>query len=129
MRGDPESINPSPDLPLAAEQLAPLVYEELRRLAARKLAGEAPGQTLDATAEAMRRILVERARRRGRRKHGGGRARAALDPDALPAPDADPDADAELLALDGALTRLTERDPQAAELIKLRHFTGLTVAQ
>jgi RNA polymerase sigma factor (TIGR02999 family) len=132
--------------------LFPRVYDELRRLAARQLADEAPGQTLDATAlvheaylrlvasratdapdayffaaaaEAMRRILVERARRRQAQKRGGGRHRADLDLDALPAPDADDD----LLALDEALTRLAARDPQAAELVQLRHFAGLTAAR
>jgi RNA polymerase sigma factor (TIGR02999 family) len=140
--------------PQAAEQLLPLVYDELRRLAAEKLAQEKPGQTLQATAlvheaylrlvdvdraqrwnsrghffaaaaEAMRRILVENARRRGSRKRGGGRAREALDEENLAAPQA-PD---ELLALDEALGQLAERDAQAAELVKLRYFAGLTVKQ
>ncbi len=140
--------------PRAAEQLLPLVYEELRRLAAEKLAQEKPGQTLQATAlvheaylrlvdtdkaqqwnsrghffaaaaEAMRRILVEQARRKGSRKRGAGRAREELDEENLAAPEA-PD---ELLALDEALVQLAEADPQAAELVKLRYFAGLTVKQ
>jgi RNA polymerase sigma factor (TIGR02999 family) len=140
--------------PHAASQLLPLVYEELRRLAARKLAHEAPGQTLQATAlvheayvrlvdveqarpwnsrghffaaaaEAMRRILVENARHKHRHKHGGGRARVELDEieSAVPARADD------LLALDEALTQLTAVDPQAAELVQLRYFAGLTVRQ
>jgi RNA polymerase sigma factor (TIGR02999 family) len=147
---DDNSDPPAPDAN-AAGQLFPRVYDELRRLAAHKLAGEAPGQTLDATglvheaylrlidrtswdnrghffaaaAEAMRRILVERARRKHTRKRGGGRVRADLNLDALPAPDAHED----LLALDDALTRLAKRDAQAAELVKLRHFAGMTTAQ
>jgi RNA polymerase sigma factor (TIGR02999 family) len=152
----PPSGDDRPSPPVTDQAFA-LVYTELRRLAARRLAAEAPGQTLDATAlvheaylrlvasgdasaprdprwanrahffaaaaEAMRRILVEAARRKARRKRGGGRHRADLDPDQLPVPDAD------LLALDDALTRLAARDPQAAELVKLRHFAGLTVPQ
>jgi RNA polymerase sigma factor (TIGR02999 family) len=140
--------------PRAAEKLLPLVYGELRRLAASKLAHEAPGQTLQATAlvheaylrlldggqpqdfngrghffaaaaEAMRRILVERARRKQSRKAGGGRRRQEL-PDvelAVPAPRLD------LLALHEALTRLERRDPRRANLVKLRFFAGLTIAQ
>ncbi len=140
--------------PHAAEQLLPLVYEELRKLAAQKLAQEKPGQTLQATAlvheaylrlvdadrpqpwnsrghffaaaaEAMRRILVEGARRRARQKHGGGRDRVDLDPAALIAPDAGED----LIALDEALNRLTEEDPLSADLVKLRYFAGLTIPQ
>jgi RNA polymerase sigma factor (TIGR02999 family) len=142
--------------PLAARELLPLVYDELRRLAARKLAREAPGQTLDATAlvheaylrlvgdrqgngrawdgrnhffaaaaEAMRRILIESARRRRSLKHGGGIGRADLDPDRLAAPAPDD----ELLALDEALDRLAARDPLKADLVKLRHFAGLTQAE
>jgi RNA polymerase sigma factor (TIGR02999 family) len=138
----------------AAEQLLPLVYDELRRLAGQKLAHEQPGQTLDATAlvheaylrlvdtdqaqpwnsrghffaaaaQAMRRILVENARRKRRSKHGGGRERVALEGlevAALGRGD-------ELLALDEALTELTTTDPQAAELVKLRYFAGLTIRQ
>jgi RNA polymerase sigma factor (TIGR02999 family) len=135
----------------AAEQLLPLVYDELRRLAAQKLAHEKPGQTLDATAlvheaylrlvgdgagphwdnrrhffaaaaEAMRRILVENARRKQAAKHGGGRQRRDLDAEALAAPEPDLD----LLALDAALLRLAEHDPLKARLVELRYFAGLT---
>src|SRR5262245_46275380 len=138
----------------AAEQLLPLVYEELRKLAAQNLAQEKPGQTLQATAlvheaylrlvgseaekswdsrghffaaaaEAMRRILVEQARRRRSRKHGGGRARQELDPDRMAAPQAADD----LLALDEALTRLAETEPQVAQPVKLRYFAGLTIPE
>jgi RNA polymerase sigma factor (TIGR02999 family) len=137
----------------AAEQLLPLVYQELRKLAARQLAQEKPGQTLQATAlvheaylrlvdaeklghwgsrghffaaaEAMRRILVDRARRRRSRKHGGGQARAEYDEANLAAPEA---AD-ELLAVDEALARLAAVDAQAAELVKLRYFTGLSIPE
>jgi RNA polymerase sigma factor (TIGR02999 family) len=136
-RGDPQ----------AADQLLPLVYRELRRLAAHKLAGEPPGQTLDATAlvheaylrlvgdqrfedrrhffaacaEAMRRILVERARRKKRLKRGGGLRRAALPDVAAPAlPDAD------VLAVDEALEQLANEEPRKAELVKLRFFAGLS---
>ena len=140
--------------PQAAEQLLPLVYEELRRLAAQKLAQEKPGQTLQATAlvheaylrlvdvqqvqqwasrghffaaaaEAMRRILVERARAKHRLKRGGGRARVVLDPELITAPEAEND----LLALDEALKKLTEEDPQVAALVNLRYFAGLTNKQ
>src|SRR5262245_50805125 len=136
----------------AAEQLLPLVYDELRRLAAEKLAHERPGRTLQATAlvheayvrlvdvdrarqwngrghffaaaaEAMRRILVENARRKQRVKHGGGRQRLDLD-EACPV--VQPPSD-DLLALDEALTRLAARDPVRAELVKLRFFAGLTM--
>src|SRR5262249_7723581 len=136
------------------EQLLPLVYNELRRLAAQKLALENPGQTLQATAlvheaylrlvgddpkqpwdgrghffaaaaEAMRRILVENARRKRGLKHGGDRHRQPLDPDGIAAPQAADD----LLALDEALTRLAATEPQVAELVKLRYFAGLTIPQ
>jgi RNA polymerase sigma factor (TIGR02999 family) len=138
----------------AAEQLLPLVYDELRRLAAVRLAHERPGQTLQATAlvheaylrlvggdpterwngrghffaaaaEAMRRILVERARRKNRDRHGGGRRRVELEEQHLtvePPPD-------RLLAVDEALTRLSEEDPEAAEVVKLHFFAGLTLEQ
>ncbi|MGL4554509.1 MAG: ECF-type sigma factor [Gemmataceae bacterium] len=136
--------------PGAAEQLLPLVYDELRRLAARHLGREAPGQTLDATAlvheaylclvgdgppyagrnhffataaRAMRRILVDNARRKRRARHGGGRRRVELD-ESVPAP---PAADADLLALDEALEKLAAEDPQAAALVQLRYFAGLSV--
>lgn len=137
----------------ALNELLPLVYEELRRIASAKLARESPGQTLQPTAlvheaylrlvgdakpafagrahffgaaaEAMRRILVERARRRSRRKHGGGRKRFELnDADAVVEPDPD-----ELLALNEALDRLAAEDPVKADLVKLRYFAGLTVEQ
>jgi RNA polymerase sigma factor (TIGR02999 family) len=144
-----ESGNPS-----AAEQLLPLVYEELRKLAAAKLAQEKPGQTLQATslvheayvrlvdvekaqqwnsrghffgaaAEAMRRILVENARRRAREKHGGDRIREELAASEIAAPEVAGD----LLALDEALEGLAQHDPQSAELVKLRYFAGLTIPQ
>jgi RNA polymerase sigma factor (TIGR02999 family) len=144
--------------PHAAEQLLPLVYDELRKLAAQKLAQEKPGQTLDATAlvheaylrllanqldaqareewdsrrhffaaaaEAMRRILVENARRKKSVKHGGAMARQELDPLALTSPEQNP----ALLALDEALTKLAVADAQAAELVKLRYFAGFTIKQ
>ena len=138
----------------AAEQLLPLVYDELRKLAAQKLAQEKPGQTLQATAlvheaylrlvgngeepswdnrrhffaaaaEAMRRILVENARRKQMHKHGGGRQRRDLDAEALVAPESDVD----LLALDAALARLAEHDLLKAKLVELRYFAGLTGEQ
>jgi RNA polymerase sigma factor (TIGR02999 family) len=140
--------------PHAAEQLLPLVYEELRRLAAQKLAQEKPGQTLQATAlvheaylrlvdvkqepywdnrrhffaaaaEAMRRILVEQARRKRSRKHGGGLVRKDLGDVAAAAPELGED----LLVLDEALDRLAAKDPTKAELVKLRHFVGLTIEE
>ena len=139
--------------PQAAGRLLPLVYEELRRLAAQKLAQEKPGQTLQATAlvheaylrlvdadktdnwnsrghffaaaaEAMRRILVDQARRKRRPKHGGDRQRIELD-EAFST--ADPRHD--LLALDEALTRLVVQDPVKAELVKLRYFAGLSLEE
>jgi RNA polymerase sigma factor (TIGR02999 family) len=138
--------------PHAPEQLLPLVYDELRKLAAQKLAQEKPGQTLQATAlvheaylrlvdtdqaqrwnsrghffaaaaQAMRRILVEQARRKQADKHGGGRRRVPLDDAEVgytPAED-------EVLAIDEALTRLAAEDPQAARLIQLSYFAGLSV--
>jgi RNA polymerase sigma factor (TIGR02999 family) len=137
--------------PRAAEQLLPLVYDELRKLAAHKLAQEKPGQTLQATAlvheaylrlvgnggeprwdnrrhffaaaaEAMRRIMVENARRKQMHKHGGARQRRDLDAEALVAPESNVD----LLALDAALQRLAEQDPLKARLVELRYFAGLT---
>jgi RNA polymerase sigma factor (TIGR02999 family) len=137
--------------PTAAEQLLPLVYDELRRLAAQKLAQEKPGQTLQPTAlvheaylrlvdvdnaqqwecrghffaaaaEAMRRILVESARRKLRLRHGGDLQRQDLDAVDLPSPQA-PE---ELLAVSEALDRLAEANAQAAELVKLRFFAALT---
>jgi RNA polymerase sigma factor (TIGR02999 family) len=141
--------------PSAAGQLLPLVYDELRKLAAHKLAQERPGQTLDATAlvheaylrlvgegddgrhwdgrghffaaaaEAMRRILVEAARRKRRAKHGGGLARQPLDDVQLAAPQPHED----LLALDEALARLAAKDKVRADLVQLRYFAGLTLEQ
>jgi RNA polymerase sigma factor (TIGR02999 family) len=138
--------------PKAAHELLPLVYEELRKLAAHKMAGELPGQTLQPTAlvheawlrlvgstdqswnsrghffaaaaEAMRRILVENARRKGRRKHGGELQR--LDFSDLDVASAESD-DA-VLAVSEALDRLARHDPTGAELIKLRFFAGLSNA-
>ncbi len=140
---------------MAAEQLLPLVYDELRRLAASKLAHEKPGQTLQATAlvhdaylrlvdqsepqqwdnrrhffaaaaESMRRILIERARHKKSLKCGGDVERIELN-DIQPA--IMPLACEDLLALDEALERLTERDARKAQLVKLRFFAGLTTAQ
>jgi len=137
--------------PRAVEQLLPLVYDELRRLAAQRLARESPGQTLQATAlvheaylrligsetpswngrghffsaaaEAMRRILIEHARHRNAERHGGGLQRVDLD--AVDVPAAAPSQD--ILALDEALSRLAVEDPTKAELVKLRFFGGLSV--
>jgi RNA polymerase sigma factor (TIGR02999 family) len=140
--------------PKAADQLLPLVYNELRKLAAQRLNREAPGQTLQPTdlvheayirllggdvapgwdgrghffaaaAEAMRRILVENARRKKRLKHGGGRQRVELDERLLSTESPVED----LLALDEALDQLALVDREAAELVKLRHFAGLTTVQ
>ena len=140
--------------PSAAEQLLPLVYDELRKLAAARLAQENPGQTLQATAlvheayvrlvsideeqhfnrrghffaaaaEAMRRILVENARRKARVKHGGDLQRLDIEPGELLATETSGD----LLALDQALDRLATADSQAADLVKLRYFAGLTIPQ
>ena len=140
--------------PSAAEQLLPIVYDELRKLAAQRVAQEKPGQTLQATAlvheayirlvdgenvqhwnsrghffvaaaEAMRRILIEQARRKGRVRHGGGRRRVDLD-EACPAvltPDEN------LIALDEALKRLACQDSVRAEVVKLRFFAGLTMPE
>jgi RNA polymerase sigma factor (TIGR02999 family) len=139
----------------AADQLLPLVYAELRRLATCRLAQEQPGQTLQATAlvheaylrlvggdaaqpwsggghffaaaaEAMRRILVENARRKNRVRHGGGRRRVDLLDADVAAPPSD---DEQLLLLDEALARLAAVRSQAAELVKLRFFSGLTEAE
>jgi len=136
----------------AAEQLLPLVYDELRKLAAAKLAKETPGQTLQATAlvheayvrlvnvdkaqewdsrghffaaaaEAMRRILVDRAREKGSAKRGGTLRRLDIDAVDL-ATRATP---AQLLAIDDALAKLAREDPSAAKLVELRYFAGLTV--
>jgi RNA polymerase sigma factor (TIGR02999 family) len=145
--------------PHAASQLLPLVYDELRKLAAQKLAREKPGQTLQPTAlvheaylrlvanppgqrqqeppwdsrghffaaaaEAMRRILVEGARRKKRVKHGGDRQRVDLGDQEVPVrPPPD-----EILALDQALTRLAEEDPAAAQVVQLHFFAGLSIEQ
>jgi RNA polymerase sigma factor (TIGR02999 family) len=140
--------------PHAAEQLLPLVYDELRRLAAQKLAQEKPGQTLQATAlvheaylrvvggdtdrhwnsrghffaaaaEAMRRILVDNARRRTAVKRGGEAERQPLDDSAIAAPAPDD----QLLAVHEALDELARRDPEAATLVKLRFFGGMTMTE
>ena len=140
--------------PKAADQLLPLVYDELRKLAARRLAREKPGQTLQATAlvheayvrlvgsasnqtwdgrshffaaaaEAMRRILIDRARHKSSRKAGGGRRRVDLNEIELTLDEPD----LELLALDDALRELERKDPRKAEVVKLRFFAGLTTAQ
>jgi RNA polymerase sigma factor (TIGR02999 family) len=139
--------------PRAAEQLLPLVYDELCRLAAARMAHEAPGQTLDATAlvheaylrlvgpsndgafanrkhffvaasKAMRRILVENARRKRRAKRGGGRHRVELEGDAVEVPQRDD----RLLALDEALERFAAIEPAKTELVRLRSFGGLSLA-
>ena len=138
----------------AAADLLPLMYAELRRVAAVRMAGQAAGQTLDATAlvheaylklvgaadgprwagrghffaaaaEAMRHILVDRARRRNALKRGGTAVRVELPEDALVAPD--DRGDSELLAVDEALGRLAAADPQAAALVKLRYFAGMSI--
>jgi len=139
--------------PRAAEELIPLVYDELRQLAAHQMAREEPGQTLQATAlvheaylrlvrcgnhewenrrhffgaaaEAMRRILVENARRKQRLKRGGSLERDEIELGELPMPSPSE----EVLAVDEGLDRLTEVHPQAAELVKLRFFVGLTLEQ
>jgi RNA polymerase sigma factor (TIGR02999 family) len=144
--------------PWAAEQLLPLVYDELRKLAAQKLAQEKPGQTLQPTAlvheaytrlvgegeavgsgprwdsqghffasaaEAMRRILIDRAREKRSQKRGGGRKKLDIDAVDL-ATRATPD---QLLALDEALAKLARQDPAAARLVELRYFAGLTVEE
>jgi RNA polymerase sigma factor (TIGR02999 family) len=140
----------SPDDLAARSRLLALVYDELRRIAAAKMAGESPGHTLQPTAlvheaylrligpecrwegrghffaaaaEAMRRILVENARRKQAAKRGGDRAQADLDLAAVAAPVPDDD----LLALDEALERFAAVEPKKAELVKLRYFAGLTI--
>jgi RNA polymerase sigma factor (TIGR02999 family) len=139
--------------PQAASDLLPLVYEELRKLAAHKLVNEAPGQTLQPTAlvheawlrlvqaedpkfqnrahffaaaaEAMRRILIERARRKSAQRHGGGLQRVELDQLDLP----EKASDDLLLRVNTALEGLAQEDGRAAELVKLRFFAGLSVEQ
>jgi RNA polymerase sigma factor (TIGR02999 family) len=141
--------------PHATAQLLPLVYDELRQLAAQKLAQQKPGQTLQATAlvheayvrlvdgkqaqhwdgrghffaaaaEAMRRILIDRARHKQTRKAGGGRHRLDLDDVDLPLAD---EVDEDLIALDEALRQLEAKDSRKAEVVKLRFFAGLTAEQ
>ena len=137
----------------ALDQLLPAVYEELRRLAAQKLSHERPGHTLQATAlvhevylrlagaegqswksrthffaaaaEAMRRILIENARRKRRLKRKGNRQRVDIEPGFLAIEEPAED----ILAVDDALTRLAEKDPPVAELVKLRYFAGLSIEQ
>jgi RNA polymerase sigma factor (TIGR02999 family) len=137
--------------PKAAEELLPLVYEELRRLAAHKMAHERPGQTLQATAlvheawirlagsseqgwrdrrhffgaaaEAMRRILIDRARKRNRTRHGHGLQRVDLQEIEIAATATDN----QLLVVDEALERLVEESPERAELVKLRYYVGLSI--
>jgi RNA polymerase sigma factor (TIGR02999 family) len=140
--------------PQAAAQLLPLVYDKLRQLAAQELAQEKPGQTLDATAlvheaylrlvgggpeqpwnsrrhffaaaaEAMRRILIDIARRKRSHKHGGDLVRHDCAEVALASPEPPED----VLALDEALERLARKDPVKADLVKLRYFAGLTIDQ
>jgi RNA polymerase sigma factor (TIGR02999 family) len=140
--------------PQAASELLPLVYDELRKLATYRLANEKPGQTLQATAlvheaflrlvdvnrpqhwnsrghffaaaaEAMRRLLVEKARRKKRVRHGGDCRRVDLDTELYVSDDADDS----LLALDEALERLAVQDPEVAQVVKLRYFAGLTIEQ
>lgn len=137
----------------AADELLPLVYEELRKLAHARMARERPGQTLQATAlvheaylrlvgdsephwenrahffasaaEAMRRILVERARRKARVRHGGGQLRTSLDENVV----ASEAAAVDVVAVDQALTRLEQLDPQMAQLVSLRYFAGLEIEE
>lgn len=139
--------------PKAAEELLPLVYDELRKLAAAKMAQERPDQTLQPTAlvheawlrlvgkqnpqwngrghffgaaaEAMRRILIDNARRKRTERHGGGQVKMDIQKIEL----AEPTKDEELLAVNDALERLAVRDKQKAELVKLRYFVGLTTEE
>jgi RNA polymerase sigma factor (TIGR02999 family) len=139
--------------PKAADELLPLVYEELRKLAASKMAKEAAGHTLQPTAlvheawlrlvgndnpkfagrahffaaaaEAMRRILIDRARRKCAQRHGGGQVRVDIQAIDL----ASPDSDEQLLAVNEALDKLAAQDPIEAELVKLRYFVGLTIEE
>jgi RNA polymerase sigma factor (TIGR02999 family) len=138
----------------AADRLLTAVYDDLRTLAAARMAREPPGQTLQATAlvheaglrlgadqqpdwqsraqffsaaaEAMRRILIDRARRRARERHGGGQERVDIDDIVLAAPAAD---DGRLLEINAALDRFAVAEPQKAELVKLRYFVGLTIEE
>jgi len=139
--------------PKAGDRLLPLVYQELRKLAASKMASELPGQTLQPTAlvheawlklagtedrawdsrahffaaaaEAMRRILIDNARRRKALRHGGGQARVDLEEIQIAAPAEDE----QLLAVDEALERFSALDPRKAELVKLRYFIGMTIEE
>ncbi|MCX6930928.1 MAG: sigma-70 family RNA polymerase sigma factor [Verrucomicrobia bacterium] len=139
--------------PRAAEELLPLVYDELRKLAAARMAHEAPGQTLQPTAlvheawlrlagsqaqqwnsrghffaaaaEAMRRILIETARRKQSQRRGGGLARTELQESQLVL---DPPSD-EMLAVDEVLEKLAQEDPLAADFVKLRYFVGMTLPE
>ena len=142
-----------PGDPRAAEELLPVVYGELRRLAAAKMANEAAGHTLQPTAlvheawmrlvghgspkfagrahfvaaaaQAMRRVLIDRGRRKCAARHGGGQERADIQPSDL----ASPAAEDQLLAVDEALDKLAAQDPLEAELVKLRYFGGLTMEE
>jgi len=140
--------------PKAAEELLPLVYDELRRVAAARMTDSTPGQTLQPTAlvheawlrlvgqdsaaqfqgrthffaaaaEAMRHILIDRARRKQTLRHGGGQQRVDMDDSQIAAPAPDE----ELLAVDEALDRLARLDPGKAELVKLRYFVGMTMTE
>jgi len=154
MNGVPPSLNPSEGgNPKGADELLPLVYEELRRLAARKMAAEPPGHTLQTTAlvheawlhlagnepskwssrysflaaaaEVMRHILLDRARRKARKRHGQGLERVDLgNVDVANHTDEDT-----LLRLDEVLVKFAREDPQKAELVKLRFFVGLTIPE
>ncbi len=147
----------NPDDPRCADELLPLVYEELRKLAAARLAQERPGQTLEATAlvheayvrlvspaeldkwdgrrhffaaaaEAMRRILVEQARRKSRLKHGGAMNRIELaEPADFPDPAEPRLVEDRILQIDAALDRLAEEDPLAAQVVKLHYFAGTSL--
>jgi RNA polymerase sigma factor (TIGR02999 family) len=153
MNPEPDDFNSmSPLLPATAEELLPLVYGELRQLAARRMANEAPGLTIQATAlvheawmrlereqkgwesraqffaaaaEAMRRILIERARRRASAKHGGGTPHDALTDSIIEVTASDE----EILAVHEALDALADEDPQAAILVKLRFFAGMSMTE
>ncbi|MDB6039500.1 MAG: hypothetical protein JWM99_3341 [Verrucomicrobiales bacterium] len=148
-----EIIHSPSENELEANELLPLVYEELRRIARHKMAHESPGNTLQATAlvheaylrligsrehpwkgrryffaaaaEAMRRILIDKARRKKRQCHGGGAVHLDLEEIDLPAPIPSED----LFALDNALEKFAEFDPEKAELVKLKFFTGLSTAE
>lgn len=139
--------------PTATDALLPVVYDELRRLAAHRMSSEPPGHTLQptalvheaylalvdapnqswrnrshffsASAESMRRILIDRARRKGRQRRGGGAPHEELLEDAI----ASPEPEDRLLALNEALDRFAALEPQQAELVKLRYFVGLTIEQ